>query len=168
MDGGLQGRGKEALGAMSRFAHCAIRRPMSTSTTWCIGSMRSTHTSNDWSSRSRSRPRRSRTRTTNRTCASSHLSCAGRVLSGQRWRSMSKARGVPQSQVIVQDGDDLEQTTGREVYRDCRIGEIRASKGQRVAGAACSRWRALLVAWSGMGRRRCRGRSAGDDPPDDP
>ncbi len=28
----------------------------------------------------------------------------------------------------VQDGDDLEQTTGRAVYRNCRIGEIRVGK----------------------------------------
>ena len=27
------------------------------------------------------------------------------------------------------DGDDLEQTTGRAVYRDCRVGEIRVEKG---------------------------------------
>ena len=29
----------------------------------------------------------------------------------------------------VQDGDDLEQETGRAVYRDCRIGEIRVGRG---------------------------------------
>ena len=29
----------------------------------------------------------------------------------------------------VMDGDDLEQTTGRAVYRDCRVGEIRVEKG---------------------------------------
>ena len=29
----------------------------------------------------------------------------------------------------VYDGDDLEQTTGRAVYRDCRIGEIRVESG---------------------------------------
>ena len=32
---------------------------------------------------------------------------------------------VRRSQRMVQDGDDLEQETGRAVYRDCRIGEIR-------------------------------------------
>ncbi len=31
---------------------------------------------------------------------------------------------------IVHDGCDLEQETGRAVYRDCRIGEIRAGKGK--------------------------------------
>ena len=34
------------------------------------------------------------------------------------------AGGVQRRVVNVQDGDDLEQTTGRAVYRDCRIGEI--------------------------------------------
>ena len=29
----------------------------------------------------------------------------------------------------VQDGDDLEQVTGRAIYNDCRIGEIRVGKG---------------------------------------
>ena len=29
----------------------------------------------------------------------------------------------------VMDGDDLQQTTGRAVYRDCRIGEIRVGRG---------------------------------------
>ena len=33
------------------------------------------------------------------------------------------------SERTVHDGDDLEQTTGRVVYRNCRIGEIRVGKG---------------------------------------
>ena len=37
--------------------------------------------------------------------------------------------GVRRRQRTVQDGDDLEQTTGRAVYSDCRIGEIRVEKG---------------------------------------
>jgi type III restriction enzyme len=37
--------------------------------------------------------------------------------------------GVKRVEVTVQDGDDLEQTTRREMYRDCRIGEIRTAKG---------------------------------------
>ena len=36
---------------------------------------------------------------------------------------------VRRREVTVQDGDDLEQTTGRAVYRDCRVGEIRVEKG---------------------------------------
>ena len=39
---------------------------------------------------------------------------------------------VRRREINVWDGDDLEQTTGRAVYRDCRIGEIkiRAKKGK--------------------------------------
>lgn len=32
----------------------------------------------------------------------------------------------------VQDGDDLEQTTKRQVYANCRIGEIRSGKGKEL------------------------------------
>ena len=38
------------------------------------------------------------------------------------------ATGVARKEVIVQDGDNLEMTTGRAVYHDCRIGEIRVAK----------------------------------------
>ena len=37
---------------------------------------------------------------------------------------------VRRQETIVMDGDDLEQTTGRAVYRDCRIGDIRAARGR--------------------------------------
>jgi len=39
------------------------------------------------------------------------------------------AAGVQRREVTVQDGDDLEQTTKRPVYLDCRVGEIRVAKG---------------------------------------
>jgi type III restriction enzyme len=39
------------------------------------------------------------------------------------------ATGAQRREVTVQDGDDLEQTTKRPVYRDCRIGEIQTKKG---------------------------------------
>ncbi len=38
--------------------------------------------------------------------------------------------GVRREEKSVQDGDDLEQTTGRALYRDCRVGEIRIVKGR--------------------------------------
>ncbi len=52
---------------------------------------------------------------------------AGRVRRTERW---------------VEDGDDLEQTTGRAIYRNCRVGEIRAGKLNaflelRVPGGEC-------------------------------
>ncbi len=37
--------------------------------------------------------------------------------------------GVARNEMTVQDGDNLEMTTGRAVYHDCRIGEIRVAKG---------------------------------------
>ena len=37
--------------------------------------------------------------------------------------------GVRRQKINVQDGDDLEQITKRAIYRDCRIGEIRVEKG---------------------------------------
>ena len=39
------------------------------------------------------------------------------------------ASGVQRREVIVQDGDNLEETTKRAIYADCRIGEIRVAKG---------------------------------------
>ncbi len=39
---------------------------------------------------------------------------------------------VRRQEKVVHDGDDLEQTTGRAVYRDCRIGEIRVEKGSEL------------------------------------
>jgi type III restriction enzyme len=49
---------------------------------------------------------------------------------------------VRRQEVTVQDGDNLEQTTGRVVYADCAIGEIRIEKGNeylelRVPGGEC-------------------------------
>jgi type III restriction enzyme len=37
--------------------------------------------------------------------------------------------GIKRQEKAVQDGDHLEQTTGRAIYADCRIGEIRVEKG---------------------------------------
>lgn len=40
--------------------------------------------------------------------------------------------GVARKEVTVQDGDDLEQTTGRGIYEGFRIGEIRAGRGNQL------------------------------------
>ncbi len=42
---------------------------------------------------------------------------------------MQAAVGVQRREVTVQDGDNLEQTTKRAMYSDCRVGEIRVGKG---------------------------------------
>ena len=39
------------------------------------------------------------------------------------------ATGIRRKEAMVQDGDDLEQTTGRAIYHNCRIGEIRVKTG---------------------------------------
>ena len=39
------------------------------------------------------------------------------------------ASGVRRRKVTVQDGDDLERITGRAIYQDCRIGDICVKKG---------------------------------------
>ena len=43
---------------------------------------------------------------------------------------VQESGGVRRRNKTVQEGDDLEQTTGRAIYRDCHIGEIRVEKGK--------------------------------------
>ncbi len=45
---------------------------------------------------------------------------------------MQTKHGVARKEVTVQDGDDLEQTTGRGIYEGFRIGEIRAGRGNQL------------------------------------
>ena len=45
---------------------------------------------------------------------------------------VESASGVRRMERTVQDGDDLEQETGRAVYRDCRVGEIRSGRGREL------------------------------------
>ena len=75
------------------------------------------------------------------TVEDSHNSPYVRLLSVRRQRNIITARvevdvetpsgGVRRTEMNVQDGDDLEQKTGRPVYRDHRIGEIQASRNDR-------------------------------------
>ena len=53
------------------------------------------------------------------------------VISAKVELDVKNASGVKRQNKSVQDGDDLEQTTGRAVYRDCRIGEIRVGRGNQ-------------------------------------
>jgi type III restriction enzyme len=43
-----------------------------------------------------------------------------------------EGKQVHRKEVIVQDGDDLEELTKRAIYADCRIGEIRAAKDSQL------------------------------------
>jgi len=51
------------------------------------------------------------------------------VISARVELDVETASGVHRQEVTVQDGDNLEQTTRRSVYADCRIGEIRVARG---------------------------------------
>ncbi len=51
------------------------------------------------------------------------------VISARVELDMKTATGVQRREMSVQDGDMLELTTGRAIYADCRIGEIRVEKG---------------------------------------
>ena len=64
------------------------------------------------------------------------------VISARVEIDVETAGGVRRAKRTVQDGDDLEQETGRAVYRDCRIGEVRVGDGSasvelRVPGDVC-------------------------------
>ena len=54
------------------------------------------------------------------------------VISARVELDVQRAYGVSREDKAVQDGDDLEQVTGRAVYANCRIGEIRVGKGQEL------------------------------------
>jgi len=43
-----------------------------------------------------------------------------------------EGKSVRRKEVVVQDGDDLQELTKRAVYADCRIGEIRAPKSGQL------------------------------------
>ncbi|MDE2752218.1 MAG: DEAD/DEAH box helicase family protein [Gemmatimonadota bacterium] len=68
-----------------------------------------------------------------------HNKAYARLLSTRNHRGTISARieldvaaasGVRREEKTVMDGDDLEQITGRAIYRDCRIGEIRVQRGK--------------------------------------
>ena len=41
---------------------------------------------------------------------------------------MATRTGVERKEVVVQDGDNLDQVTGRDIYQNCRVGEIRVGR----------------------------------------
>ncbi|MDB5507125.1 MAG: type restriction enzyme res subunit [Devosia sp.] len=45
---------------------------------------------------------------------------------------VQEGQHVRRREVVVQDGDDLQEITRRAVYADCRIGEIRAAKNDQL------------------------------------
>ena len=129
VDGGLQGRGKDALAAMNPL--CSLRysathadkRHMVYRLDAVDAYERKLVKQIDVSAA---------------TVEDAHNRPYVRLLSTQNRRGVIGAKveldvetagRVRRREVSVQDGDDLEETTRRAVYRGCRIGEIRVEKG---------------------------------------
>lgn len=129
VDGGLEGRGKEALGAMNPL--CTLRYS-------------ATH-----AEKHHMVFRLDAVDAYERKLVKQIEVAAAKVDGGHnkplvRLLSVSNKRGVISARVeldvqagkavrreekTVQDGDDLEQVTGRALYENCRVGEIRVEKG---------------------------------------
>ena len=62
------------------------------------------------------------------------ISAANRrgVISAKVELDVQRATGVSREEKTVKDSDDLEQVTGRAVYANCRIGEIRVGQGREL------------------------------------
>ena len=129
VDGGLQGRGKEALGLMNPL--CTLRYS-------------ATHVEKHHmvyrldAVDAYERKLVKQIEVASATVEDAHNKPYVRLLSTDNRRGTISARveldvesggKVRRREKTVMDGDDLEQTTGRAVYRDCRIGEIRVEKG---------------------------------------
>jgi type III restriction enzyme len=130
VDGGLEGRGKEALGAMNPL--CTLRYS-------------ATH-----AERHHMVYRLDAIDAYERKLVKQIAVASGRIEGGHnkayvRLMSVSNKRGtitarvevdieehgkVRRKEMNVQDGDMLDQITGRDLYKDCRIGEIRVAKGK--------------------------------------
>ena len=129
VDGGLAGRGREALGAMNPL--CTLRYS-------------ATHADKHHmvyrldAVDAYERKLVKQIEVASATVEGAHNRPYVRLISTSNRRGTISARveldvevaGKVRRQVkVVQDGDDLEQTTGRAVYRDCRMGEIRVERG---------------------------------------
>ena len=129
VDGGLQGRGREALGLMNPL--CTLRYS-------------ATHVDKHHmvyrldAVDAYERKLVKQIEVASATVEDAHNKPYVRLLSTSNQRRTISAKveldvevaGRVRRQVkVVRNGDDLEQTTGRAVYGDCRIGELRVEKG---------------------------------------
>ena len=129
VDGGLAGRGKEALGAMNPL--CTLRYS-------------ATHANRHHmvyrldAVDAYERKLVKQIEVASATVEDAHNRPYVRLVSASNRRGVISARveldvetagGVRRREIKVQDGDDLERTTRRALYRDCRVGEIRVEKG---------------------------------------
>src|SRR5487761_436663 len=132
VDGGLEGRGKEALGAMNPL--CTLRYS-------------ATHADKHHmlyrldAVDAYERKLVKQIEVASLEVEGGHNKAYLRVIGTSNKRGVISARvevdvqlltGVSRKEKTVQDGDDLEQVTGRAIYKDCRIGEIRVGKGNEL------------------------------------
>ncbi len=130
VDGGLEGRGKEALGAMSPV--CTLRYS-------------ATHVEKHHmvyrldAVDAYERKLVKQIEVASAGIDGGHNKAYVRVISTSNKRNVISARveldvqeptGIKRKELPVQDGDDLEETTKRAIYAGFRIGEIRAGKGK--------------------------------------
>jgi type III restriction enzyme len=128
VDGGLEGRGKEALDAMNPL--CTVRYS-------------ATHADKHHmvyrldAVDAYERRLVKQIEVASATVEDAHNKPYVRVIKVENKRGVIAARvemdvqtaaGIVRKEVAVQDGDDLQQTTGRAMYADCRIGEMRVQK----------------------------------------
>jgi len=132
VDGGLEGRGKEALGAMNPL--CTLRYS-------------ATHADHHHmvyrldAIDAYERKLVKQIEVASLEVEGGHNKAYLRLLGTSNKRGFISARvkvdvqlltGASRKEKTVQDGDDLEQVTGRAIYKDCRIGEIRVGKGNEL------------------------------------
>ena len=129
VDGGLAGRGKEALGAMNPL--CTLRYSATHANkhhmVYRLGAIDAYE-----------RKLVKQIEVASATVEDAHNRPFVRLISTNNRRGtisaavevdVEESGSVRRRQKTVQEGDDLEQTTGRAIYHDCRIGEIRVEKG---------------------------------------
>ena len=151
VDGGLQGRGKEALNAMNQL--CTLRYSATH-----IEKHHMVYRLDAVDAYERKLVKQ--IEVASATVEDAHNRPYVRVVSTNNRRGVISAKleldvetstgKVRRHKVTIQDGDDLEQTTGRAIYRDCQVGEIRVDKGNefvevRVPGG--ERYLRLGEAW---------------------
>jgi type III restriction enzyme len=132
VDGGLEGRGKEALDAMSPL--CTLRYS-------------ATHADKHHmvfrldAVDAYERKLVKQIEVASLEVEGGHNKAYLRVLGTSNKRGIISARveldvqrqtAVSREEKTVQDGDDLEQVSGRAIYKDCHIGEIRAGNGSQL------------------------------------
>ena len=130
VDGGLEGRGKEALDAMNplctlRYSathvdkhHMVYRLDAVDAYEWRL--VKQIEVASATVEDAHNRPYVRLVSVSNR---------RGTISARVELDMLAAGGGVRRQEVTVQDRDNLEQITGRALYADCRIGEIRVAKG---------------------------------------